>query len=802
MRPGKSLSTKLILLVEVILLLSSAVFCAISISRSRIGIRKAIQQRMVDIANCASGSVNGDILKTLYPGDEGTPEYKTIYDAIAVFRDNVELEYIYGVRVEGDGRFTFTVDVALDDPAAFGEEVQYTEALARAAEGTTTVDEIPYTDKWGEFYSAYSPVFDSDGEVAGIVAADFSVAWFDAQLREQTMDTVRSYVIILLITLGGAALLCLATVRPFVRYQEQLLEEKVKAESANQAKSDFLANMSHEIRTPINAVLGMNEMILRESRQGRDAPDEQAEVKRKAFDQIGFYAHEVESAGHSLLTIINGILDFSRIESGKMELVKVRYKLSTVLNDIGSIILFKAHEKGLEFILDADATLPDSLFGDEVRVREIITNILNNAVKYTERGHVRLTVCAGEQVGSTVRLVFTIEDTGIGIRSEDMDKLFNKFERMDMERNSTVEGSGLGLAITRSLLEMMGGTISVESEYGKGSVFTVMIPQRIVTDDTVGELSAQPEKRTAEVPVYRETFHAPRARLLIVDDTKMNLTVTACLLKSTKMKIDTASSGAEAVSLAESRKYDIIFMDQRMPGMDGTEALKRIRQMKGNPNSRIPVICLTADAIVGAKERYLSEGFTDYLSKPVDSRTLEAILLRYLPRDKVTVVSGAETEEQGNGPAARPGDGEAFALLGEAGIDPEAGLRFCQGDEDLYRTMLAEYAREYPEKAKTISGLRLAQNWKDYGILIHSLKSGSRMIGADDLSAMAARLETAANAGDTDTIRQEHEPLMTRYEEVNRAIRTIVAPQETGKEPEILEFAPAEEEPEQNGERQ
>ena len=267
MKFRKSLSTKIILMVGTILLFSSAVFCLVSISRARVGIRQAIQQRMVDIANCAAGSVNGDILKSLKAGDEGTPGYKTVYDSMAVFRDNAELEYVYAIRDEGDGRFTFIVDTDPDEPGAFGDEVHYTEALERASKGTTAVDEVPYSDSWGSFYSAYSPVFGSDGRVAGIVATDFTESWFDAQLQQQTMSSVRSCIAILLVMLLASTVLCLLIVRPYVRMQEQLLEEKVSAESANQAKSDFLANMSHEIRTPINAVLGMNEMILRESRR-------------------------------------------------------------------------------------------------------------------------------------------------------------------------------------------------------------------------------------------------------------------------------------------------------------------------------------------------------------------------------------------------------------------------------------------------------------------------------------------------------------------------------------------------------
>ena len=788
MKSGRSLSTKIILMVEAILLLSGAIFCGISISRSQAGIRRAIRQRMVDIANCAAGSVNGNILKSLKPGDEGTPGYRTVYDTMAVFRDNAELEYIYAIRDEGNGQFTFIVDTDPDDPGEFGEEVHYTEALNTASKGKTAVDEAPYSDQWGEFYSAYSPVFDSSGQVAGIVAADFSVAWYDAQLQEQTMSNIKGIIIVLCAMLLGAAVLCLVIIRPYVKQQEQLLEEKVTAESANQAKSEFLANMSHEIRTPINAVLGMNEMIQRESRQGRELPAGKTEEAGEAFDRIGFYAGEVDSAGRSLLTIINDILDFSKIEAGKMELIKVRYRLSTVLDEVSNMISFKAREKGLEFSIDADKAIPDNLFGDEVRIREIITNILTNAVKYTERGFVRLTVRAGEQAGNTVPLVFTAEDSGIGIRQEDMDRLFTKFERLDMQRNSTIEGSGLGLVITRSLLDLMGGTIDVQSEYGKGSVFTITIPQRVASEDLPDEVQIS----TAERTDCRETFHAPDARVLVVDDTKMNLTVTVSLLKDTKIQIDTASCGADAVAMAEKKHYDVIFMDQRMPEMDGTETLRGIRRQQDGPNANTPVICLTADAIIGAKERYLAEGFSDYLAKPVNSRNLEAMLLKYLPAEKVMPVSAAEKEDQDAKESARTADNDGYEPLREAGIEPGDGLFYCQGDEELYRTLLAEYIAEYPGKSDEIRRCFEAKDWKNYGIFVHSLKSSSRMLGAKDLSETAARLEAAANAKDEETILREHGRMMAGYEAVARAVRNTVQAPEPETEQDVFEFEPEE----------
>lgn len=765
------LFTKIILLVEVIILITSSLFCTVSIYRARVGIRKAIQQRMLDISNCAAGSVNGDVLGALDENTIGTPEYEDLYSRLAVFRDNVELEYVYAIKQVGEKDFIFTMDLDQVRPAAYGDSVKYTEALASAGRGVAAVDEVPYSDSWGVFYSAYSPVFDSKGNVAGIVAVDFAVDWFEYQLSSQTRSTIISYIVILLLSLLVAAGLSMITVRPFVRAQGELLAEKVRAESANHAKSDFLANMSHEIRTPINAVLGMNEMILREDQRAQElAKSDSAEVM-ETLKNIGVYANDVKNAGHNLLAIINDILDFSKIEAGKMDITEAPYQLSSLLNDLNNMILFKAQDKRLDFKIDVDRTLPDDLYGDEVRVRQILTNILGNAVKYTEKGSVRLTLRGEEQGDGTILLKAEVCDTGIGIRPEDKEKLFTKFQRLEMERNSTVEGTGLGLVITQRLLDMMGGTISVESEYGKGSVFTVTIPQRIVSNVSVGNFQERFETNMQKGGAYKESFRAPSAKVLVVDDTRINLAVVSNLLKSTLMHIETSLSGAEAVKKAEDTEYDLILMDQRMPEMDGTEALHKIRETSGGKNVKTPVICLTADAVIGAKERYLSEGFSDYLTKPIDSFALEKMLRKYLPESKIELVKeDVKTEEK----LDEKGDVEvadSFNVLRAAGVDPSEGLQYTNNDESFYRSLLNEYAVSYPEKSEKIKGSFSAENWKEYGVYVHALKSTSKTIGAMELSELAAKLEEAAGKSDSDTIKSKNDLMMKRYEAVARAIK-------------------------------
>ena len=570
-------------------------------------------------------------------------------------------------------------------------------------------------------------------------------------------------------------------------YEARVLKlEKEAADQANAAKSDFLANMSHEIRTPINAVLGMNELLLRETSRVQDEP---ADKHDEIFNRIRLYAGNIESASSNLLSIINDVLDFTKIESGKMEITEAEYKLSTVLNDVSNMFFFRAKEKGLDFSVDVDETIPDSLYGDEVRVRQIITNLLGNAVKYTEQGSVQLSIHAKEEnrePGDILTLVITVKDTGIGIREEDIDKLFAKFQRVNLKKTGTVEGTGLGLAITQKLLTMMDGDIQVESRYGEGSAFIAQIPQKIISVGAVGNFRIKFEKNLKEAKPYEESFRAPDARILIVDDTRMNLLVIKGLLEKTKILIDTAGNGSEAVNAARTTAYDLILMDQRMPGMNGTEALHIIREQAEGANQKTPVICLTADAVKGARERYIEEGFTDYLTKPIDSAHLEEMLRRYLPKHKLI------TSDSVNSAAAEDADPKAlYGVLRNAGIAPEKGLRYCQGDEALYQSLLKEYLQTAEEKRSSLQKYFEDGDWENYGILVHSLKSSSRMIGADVLSDLAAELEAYSNAAAGEDIRKKHPDLMKQHAALIKTLQAVIHLEDgdTGED-NVLEFLP------------
>ncbi len=393
-------------------------------------------------------------------------------------------------------------------------------------------------------------------------------------------------------------------------YERKVLElEKDAANASNKAKSDFLANMSHEIRTPMNAIIGMDEMILRTSPE----------------DPVRKYALNIKSAGKTLLSIINGILDFSKIESGKMDLVPVDYSFASVMNDIVNMSLKKAEDKGLEYRMNVSEAIPSVLRGDEIRVRQVMLNLINNAIKYTHQGSVSVDV-SFDRLADT--LIFAVKDTGIGIRDEDLSKLFGSFERLEEDKNRNIEGTGLGLNIAMSLVRMMGGSIDVDSTYGEGSEFRATMKQEVVDPTPVGDLAQNISKLQASKDEYKPSLIAPKAKVLIVDDNEMNLEVITALMRDTKIRITTALSGTDCIDILKNDRFDVILLDQMMPGISGTKTLEIIRE--DHLADGTPIIALTADAIVGARESYIKEGFTDYLSKPVMYPDLESVLLKYM----------------------------------------------------------------------------------------------------------------------------------------------------------------------------
>ena len=556
-------------------------------------------------------------------------------------------------------------------------------------------------------------------------------------------------------------------------YMEELQKQRDIADRANEAKSRFLANMSHEIRTPINAVLGMDEMILREA----------------SDKTIRSYASDIMSAGKTLLSLINDILDLSKVEEGKIEIIPVQYDLSNLIGDLVNMIRDRAANKGLKLEVNVSKDIPRTLLGDEIRIRQCAMNLLTNAVKYTEKGSVTLTVGYERTAPDRISLCFTVEDTGIGMKEEDMENLFSPYKRIEEKRNRAIEGTGLGMSITRQLLELMGSELKVQSEYGKGSVFSFCIDQTVVKWEELGDYLARQNSSAAQPGEYRELFHAPDAKLLVVDDTEMNITVIQSLLKRTGIQIDSASSGKEAIKLAMAKAYDVIFIDHMMPDMDGIETLRAIRETGESKNS--PAVALTANAISGAREMYLDAGFTDYLSKPVDGSKLERLLAGLLPADKIVSPDGnisfdpasaSDTGFEGGDTSSEAGTDGSISrdslpkwLSGINEIDVETGLKNC-GSTDGYMSVLTVFHQTAGPKADEIEKLYNDGDFKNYTIKVHALKSSARIIGASSLSRLALFLEEAGKIGDLDYIKNHNEKLLKMYRELDEKLS---APEET-----------------------
>lgn len=521
----------------------------------------------------------------------------------------------------------------------------------------------------------------------------------------------------------------------------------IRAIAANEAKSEFLSNMSHEIRTPINAVLGMNEMILRES----DDP------------VILSYSENIKTAGNTLLDLVNSILDFSKIEAGKIEILPADYELSKLIQGIVSMISTRTEAKGLTLNLDIDRHLPKMLNGDEGRIRQIITNILTNAVKYTEKGSITFTIKCEEMQkdDSLVVLRVAVTDTGIGIKKEDMKKLFSRFERIDERRNRNIEGTGLGMSITEGLLNLMGSSLHADSVYGQGSTFYFLLKQKVVDFEELGDYEQYLHENSEQRNRYRERLKAPDARILVVDDYEMNLTVFKNLVKQTLIQIDTAESGDEGLRLTGERQYDMIFLDHMMPQKDGIETLGELKKQTGNKNRSIPVICLTANAISGARDKYLSAGFSDYITKPIDPAGLEKMLIKYLPKEKICFEEKDESDTaltEDTGTIALPE--ELVELKEQEIINIDDGLYFC-GSLEAYIKFLKKFNNTFDKRLEEINGFYSLWDLKNYTIKVHALKSVLKMIGASGLGERAQELENAGKQGDYDYIRANHEEFIS-----------------------------------------
>ncbi len=543
------------------------------------------------------------------------------------------------------------------------------------------------------------------------------------------------------------------------REKKQLTYALESAEAANEAKNAFLSNMSHEIRTPINAILGMDEVIIRDTHE--------KETLR--------YANDIRNASKTLMNIVNDILDFSKIEAGKLNLVEVEYDLSSIINDIASMATVQARKKNLVFHMEVNQSMPHILYGDEVRIKQCMVNLVNNAIKYTEKGSITMRLDYKKLDESRMLLKFEVQDTGIGVKPEDIDRMLAPFERLEEEKHRATEGSGLGMSIVQNLLKMMNSMLSIHSTYGKGSTFGFNVEQQVNRWEEMGDFKARYDKSLELANVYQETFQAPEAKILVVDDTETNHLVVKGLLKQTLLQIDSALSGYEMLDKIKTTSYDIILLDHRMPGMDGIETLAKMRELPNHLNKNVPVIALTANALSGAREMYAEAGFVDYMSKPVDGVRLEKLLMQYLPAEKVYLPDDERyvTQKAEEVPSEQVlGSNHILRTLFEAwGLDLDAAFGNC-GDEATLLQVLGHFHRTIEDKATLLEHYLADGNFRDYTILVHGLKSSSRLFGAMELSNMAAELEKAGNEGNTSFIRTTNPDFLDLY----RSYKVILAP--------------------------
>lgn len=563
-------------------------------------------------------------------------------------------------------------------------------------------------------------------------------------------------------------LMCMIFSYAYRNQQRKLDKAITDANAANEAKSAFLDSMSHEIRTPMNSILGMNEMILREE----DRPE------------ISEYALSIQRAGRALLGILNDILDFSKIQDNKMEISPVRYDLSSLINDMVNIAAEQARKKSLAFDVNVDKTIPRILEGDEYHIRQVMLNILNNAVKFTERGSVSLSISHEKLDDRCILLKCSVSDTGIGIRPEDMDIIFQPFEHIQATRKFQSDGSGLGLNIVKNLLLLMDSDLKIDSVFQKGSTFSFDLIQPVIKWEAIGDYKRVFSTAAAHRSHYHEAFQAPDAKVLVVDDTDVNLLVFSNLLKKTKIKIDTASSGVEMLQLVRMNHYDMIFLDHRMPGMDGVEAFHNMRALTDSLNARTPVVALTANAVLGARQFYMDQGFSDYLSKPVDTVRLEQILLEYIPSEKIKPVE----PENKNKNIKSAGTGEAFEAENNndenetaennsqyaniPGIDYNAAVTNC-GSEETFVQALQIFYDTLDQKADDIEKFERTKDIKNYTVLVHALKSAARLVGALKLSEDAKYLEACGDKKDMAEIELKTPALLSQYRGYKKVLEKV-----------------------------
>lgn len=561
-------------------------------------------------------------------------------------------------------------------------------------------------------------------------------------------------------------MLTLVDVTKIMEQNHRMKELMEEANSANQAKSAFVSNISHEIRTPMNSIVGMTEVMLRTNHSAKEQE----------------YLQNIQSSGQALLTIINDVLDFSKMESGKMQLFPEPYDTLSLYHDLKMTLENQIHGRPLMFLYEIDQTMPCTLCGDMGRIRQIVTNLVSNAIKYTETGFVRFSVQVREKDDKKVLLYYEVEDSGIGIRKEDLKILFDSFQRVDLKKNRRIEGTGLGLTISQNLVNMMGGTIGVESEYTKGSKFYFCIEQDIVDATPISEISYEQRHNSVIDQEAESLFTAPDAHILLVDDNALNLLVAQELLKPLQLQITTADNGRTAVAMVQKNHYDLVLMDHMMPVMDGIAATKAIRALSDTQAANVPVIALTANAMVDARKEFTSAGMNGFVAKPIDFKAICTQLRKWLPAELIHEVTKQEARKILNSPDAedRSGNEPESSAPDPSGFDWNEGLKYCGSAEALKQTIRIFY-QTIDSKADRIEQCLQEDLIDDYTIEVHALKSSALLIGAPDLSAAARELEQYGNEKNITALQEKTASVLAMYRGLKQTLQPYVKEAETQK---------------------
>ncbi|MDR0653149.1 MAG: response regulator [Synergistaceae bacterium] len=730
----------------------------------------------------AVAMIDGDkferLCKTLDPSD---PFYDETRKKLLALKEETQCLYIYTMAPFRRNIHRFIIDggnPGEEGFSALGDEEDvgaYTGPYLKTYETQSMqFGNIEFQENWGWLIPAYSPLFNSSGVMVGIVACDFAAESAFRAVRTRIFQQLAIAAVFILV----GCVLYFSMLRAIIRQNKEFFEMKLKAEAASRSKSAFLARMSHDIRTPMNAIIGMSELAQRE----RDA------------QTMAEYIVDIKRSGIHLLSIINDILDFSKIESNQVELVNERYCTASMLNDVLTIVSTQINDKFLGFSYDVDTSIPAFLVGDVVRVRQILLNLLSNAVKYTEKGYVKLTVMYTHEMGDTILLMFVVEDSGIGIKPNDMGRIFDEFSRADIQRNVNIEGTGLGLPIARKLCRVMGGDVTASSEYGKGSTFAATISQTVASAEPMGNFWDRENEPSDKG--NRANFAAPGFHVLVVDDVKTNLKVAEGLLARYEVDVDTCESGEASIAHVQNIDYDLVLMDHMMPGMDGIEATAAIRALGGRFEA-LPIVALTANAVSGMREIFLANKFNDFLSKPIELKKLDELMHKWIPAAKrIEKRAKRRSDAKAQEPARPDGaeglgadvglapaggmDGAApdvlradeteftemdangrsglFDGLSVDGLDIERGIaRF--GNEESYLAVLRSYEVNTPDLLDRLNS-SLEGALSDYAVNVHGIKGSSYGICADTVGKLAEEQERAARAEEAESVRTNHGKLI------------------------------------------